>query len=86
MFFFYPCHLLITFANSLNPDQAQQNISDLGPNCLSLSDGFPERLFLKMLICKELIAKPGLNLLGLDQISNIYFNRERSGSVVECFS
>ena len=40
---FYPRHLLITFANSLNPDQAKQNIPDLGPNCLSLSDGTPER-------------------------------------------
>ena len=29
-------HLLITFANSLDPDQAQQNISpDLDPNCLT---------------------------------------------------
>ena len=31
------CRLLITFANSLNPDQAQQNIGpDLDPNCLTL--------------------------------------------------
>ena len=28
------CHLLITFANSLDPDQARQN--DLDPNCLTL--------------------------------------------------
>ena len=28
------CHLLITFANSLNPDQARQNVGpDLDPNC-----------------------------------------------------
>ena len=28
------CHLLITFANSLDPDQAQQNVGpDLDPNC-----------------------------------------------------
>ena len=30
------CHLLITFANSLDPDQAQQNVGpDLDPNCLT---------------------------------------------------
>ena len=31
------CHLLITFANSLDQDQARQNVGpDLGPNCLTL--------------------------------------------------
>ena len=31
------CRLLITFASSLDPDQARQNVgSDLGPNCLTL--------------------------------------------------
>ena len=31
------CCLLITFANSLNPDQARQNVGpDLDPNCLTL--------------------------------------------------
>ena len=30
------CCLLITFANSLDPDQAQQNVGpDLDPNCLT---------------------------------------------------
>ena len=30
------CHLLITFANNLDPDQARQNVRpDLDPNCLS---------------------------------------------------
>ena len=30
------CHLLITFANSLDPDQARQNVGpDLVPNCLT---------------------------------------------------
>ena len=33
--------LLITFANSLDPDQAQQNVElDLDPNCLNLKDFF----------------------------------------------
>ena len=33
----YFCHLLITFANSLDPDKAQQNVGlDLDPNCLTL--------------------------------------------------
>ena len=31
------CRLLITFANSLDPGQAQQNVRpDLDPNCLTL--------------------------------------------------
>ena len=31
------CHLLITFANSLDPDQDQQNLRpDLDPNCWTL--------------------------------------------------
>ena len=31
------CRLLIIFANSLDPDQARQNVGpDLGPNCLAL--------------------------------------------------
>ena len=31
------CRLLITFANSLDPDQARQNVRpDLDPNCLTL--------------------------------------------------
>ena len=31
------CHLLITFANNLDPDQARQNVGpDLDPNCLTL--------------------------------------------------
>ena len=30
------CCLIITFANSLDPDQAQQNVGpDLDPNCLT---------------------------------------------------
>ena len=30
------CHLLITFANSLDPDQARQNVGpDLDSNCLT---------------------------------------------------
>ena len=31
------CHLLITFANSLDPDQDQQNVGPyLDPNCFTL--------------------------------------------------
>ena len=36
----YQCHLLIAFANNLEPDQAQQNI---GPDL----DGIPERIVRK---------------------------------------
>ena len=35
--FVYVCCLLITFANSLDPDQARQSVGpDLDPNCLTL--------------------------------------------------
>ena len=35
------CHLLITFANSLDPDQERQNVGpDLGQICLA-QDGVP---------------------------------------------
>ena len=43
---------LITFANSLDPDQAHQNNGpELNPNCLSVADtlfGIPERFFGKV--------------------------------------
>ena len=39
------CHLLITFAISLDPDQDRQSAGpDLNPNCLTL-DCIPERIF-----------------------------------------
>ena len=39
------CPLLITFANSMHPDQARQNVGpDLGPNCLTLDD-IPDYFF-----------------------------------------
>ena len=39
-------HLLKTFANSLDPDQGQQNVTyDLDLNYLTLTDGIPERFF-----------------------------------------
>ena len=39
------CHLLITFANSLDPDQARQNVGpDLDPKWFDI-DGNPERIF-----------------------------------------
>ena len=35
--FFYYCHLLTNYANSLDPDQVRQNVgSDLDPTCLPL--------------------------------------------------
>ena len=42
----FTCVILILFANSLDPDQARQN---LDPNCLT-SDGIPETIFSKKLI------------------------------------
>ena len=41
------CHLLITFVNSLDPDQARQNVGpDLDPNCLTLIISFFLRYWL----------------------------------------
>ena len=43
------CHLLITFANSLDPGQDGQNVGpDVDPN-----HSVPERFFLKQLILKK---------------------------------
>ena len=47
------CCLLKTFANSLDPDQAQQNVGpDLDPNCLTLWK-YSWKNFLKKLILKK---------------------------------
>ena len=48
-------HLLIgTFANSLDPDQTQQNVwPDQDQNCLTLRPNIPERIFLKKWILKK---------------------------------
>ena len=46
------CRLLITFANSLEPDQDQQNVGpDLDPNCLCSTH------FVKELILKKKISR-----------------------------
>ena len=44
--------LLITFANSLNPGQAQQKSGLIWIQTVWHSDGIPERLFLQKLILK----------------------------------
>ena len=50
LLFTYKCYLLITFANSLNPDQAQQNVwPDLDQNCLMV--------FLKEFLKKRYLEK-----------------------------
>ena len=46
-------HLLITFVNSLDPDQPWQNVGpDLDPKCWH-SDSVPERSFWKSWFCKK---------------------------------
>ena len=48
------CRLLKTFANSLDPDQARQNVGpDLDPNCLTLW-WYSWKIFLKKLILKKI--------------------------------
>ena len=42
------CLLMITFANSLDPDQARHDRTDLAPNCDT--DGIPEIIFQKSLV------------------------------------
>ena len=57
------CHLLITFAYSLDPDQDQQNVGpDLDPNRLTLSvdenkslENYPACKVLKFLCFREFI-------------------------------
>ena len=47
------CHLLITLANSSDPDQARRIVGpDQGPKCLN-SDGIPGRILFKKLILKK---------------------------------
>ena len=46
----YKCHLLITFANSLESDQAQKHQAWYGSK---LDYGIPERIFFKKLILKK---------------------------------
>ena len=47
------CRLLITFASSLDPDQARQNVGpDLDPNCLILR-WYSLKDFFKKLILKK---------------------------------
>ena len=47
------CHLLITFENSLDPDQDQQNIGpDLDPNCLTIRQ-YSWKVFWKGLFWKK---------------------------------
>ena len=51
------CHLLITFANSLDPDQARQNVgSDLDPNCLTLW-WYSWEIILEKLILKKIFHR-----------------------------
>ena len=53
------CHLLISFANSMVPDQAPQNIGhDLDPNSLKFTHGITEFFLLKMLISRQQMGMP----------------------------
>ena len=53
----YYCCLLITFANSSDPDQARQNVGpDLDPNCLTLIN-----CLIKLCICSVTPSKTNVN-------------------------
>ena len=45
------CHLLETFANSLDPDQVQQNVwHDLDPNCMTILMALLKELLKKLIL------------------------------------
>ena len=53
------CHLLITFSNSLDPDQARQYVwPDLDPSCLALMIFLKE--FFDKLILKKIIRQKSM--------------------------
>ena len=71
------CHLLITFAKSLDPDQAPQNVGpDLDPNCLTFW-WYSLRMFKKKLLFEkneqttEKHAKLRLNLILSENVKGV---------------
>ena len=72
------CHLLITFANSLDPDQAWQNVRpDLDPNCLThwwhSWKNFLKKLILKnRQTTKNLNNEPACNELTIINVSLVF--------------
>ena len=63
--------MLITFADSLDPDQARRNVGlDLDPNCLT-SDGIPKGLF--KLIKKSTDEKKHAKLPSMQRVKEPYF-------------
>ena len=66
--------LLITFANSLDPDQAQQHVGpDLDPSCLTLMI-FLKDFFWKSVFKKNLVDKNSMQRTNPDQMwSNLGF-------------
>ena len=68
------CRLLITFANSFDPDQARHNVGpDLNLNCLTL-----------MLFLKEYIKKVFFFLKALQTIKKIIKNYPACKELREC--
>ena len=67
------CHRLITFANSLNPDQAQQNVGpDLDQNCL-----FLKQFFFKKLIFKNIRRQKSMKNFPVGkELKKLYTNAE----------
>ena len=68
------CLLLINFANSLDPDQAWQNVGpDLDPNCLTLW-WYSWKIFLKKLILKKFTDDKKAELPSLQRVNllNLY--------------
>ena len=74
------CRLLITFANSLDPDQARQNVgSDLDPNCLILW-WYSWKIFLKKLILKKInrLQKSMQNYPACKEVTPYYTSKIRT--------
>ena len=71
------CRLLITFANSLDPDQDRQNVGpDLYPNCLCRTH------FLKKLILKKFSRRQGKH----EQLTSMQRAEHLSGFSQRVFS
>ena len=64
------CHLLITFANSLDPDQVWQNVGpDLDPNCLTLW-WHSWKIFFEKANFEKRIHKKHANLPSMQRVNN----------------
>ena len=82
LLYVYLCRLLIIFANSLDPDQDQQNVGpDLDPNCLTLMPFLED--FLKVdFEKKHQRAKGHIKLPSRQRVKNVCLLNDLSKAIV----